>query len=105
MSNGYIDAVWVFNKVLKSQFAYLRKQGLPSLVYVNDTLLASDTFEEYQDNVLRSLTCLEDLSFYIHPESFIFTPAQDIIFLGYQINILRMTIALTSEKKQENKRK
>ena len=51
MSNGYVDVMWVFNKVLKPSFSYLIEQGLFSVVYVNDTLLGTDTFEECQDNV------------------------------------------------------
>ena len=41
----------------------------------------------------------------LHPEKSIFTPTQDIIFRGYHINTLRMTIDLTSEKKQKFKEK
>ena len=101
MPNGYVNATWVFNQVLKPPFAYLRKQGLSSVVYVDDTLLRGDTLEECQYMVFSTFTCFEDLCFYRHPEKSIFTPTQDIIFLGYHINTLRMTIALTSEKKQK----
>ena len=74
--NGCVDTMRVFNKVIKLPFAYLREQGLSSVVYVDDTLLGGDTFEEYQDNVFSALTCLEDLGFYIHPEESIFTLTQ-----------------------------
>ena len=104
MPNGYIDTMRAFNKALKPTFAYLRQQGLSSVVYVDDTLLGSDTFEECQDIVFSTFTCLEDLGFYIHPEKSIFTPTQDIIFLGFYIS-LRMTITPTSEKKQKIKGK
>ena len=93
------------NKLLKPPFAYLREQGLSSFVYVDGTLLGGDTFEECQDNAFSTLTCLDDLGFYIHPEKSIFNPTQDIIFLGYHINTLRMIIALTCEKKQQIKKK
>ena len=73
--------MWVFNKVLNSPFVYLREQRLSSVIYVDDTLLGGDTFEECQDNVLNTLSWLEDLGFYIHPEKSIFTPTQYIIFL------------------------
>ena len=99
MPNGYIDGMQVFNKVLKPPFDYLIEQALSSVVCVDDTLLGRDTFEECQDNVFTTLRCLEDLGFYIHPEKSIFTPTQDIIFLGYHINTLRMTISLNSQKK------
>ena len=55
--------------------------------------------------IFSTLTCLNDLGFYIHPEKSIFTPTQEIIFLGYHINTLRITIALTFEKKQKSKGK
>ena len=103
--NGYVDSMRVFNKVLKPPFAYLREQVLSSVVCVDDTLLKADAFEECQDNVFSILTCLKDLGFYIHPEKSIFIPTQDIIFLGYNINTLRITIALTSEKKRNIKEK
>ena len=89
-----------FNKILKPPFAHLREQGLPAVVYIDDTLLGGDTFEECQGNVASTLTCLDGLGFFIHPEKSIFIATQDIIFLGYHINTLRMTIALTYEKKQ-----
>ena len=69
MPNGYVDAMRVFNKVLKPPFAYLRVQGLFSVVYVGDTLLRGNTFEEYQRNVFSTLRCLDNLGFYIHQES------------------------------------
>ena len=94
----------VFNKVLKPPFDYLREQALSSVVCVDDTLLGSDTFEECQDNVFSTLRCLEDLGFYIHPEKSIFTPTQDVIFLGYHINTLRMTISLNSQQQQKKKK-
>lgn len=49
MPNGYTDTTPVFNKVLKPQFAYLREHGMSSVVYVDDTLLGGNTF----DNVFR----------------------------------------------------
>ena len=35
MPNWYVDAIRVLNKVLKPPFAYLREQGLPSVVNVD----------------------------------------------------------------------
>ena len=47
----------VFDKVLKAPFIYLRQQGFSSVVYVDDTILGGNTFEECQDNVFCTLTC------------------------------------------------
>ena len=102
MPNGYIDVMQDFNKVIKPPFTYVREQGLSSVVDVDDVLLGCDPFEEYQDNVFSTVTYLMDLGFYIHPEKPTGTPTEEIIFLGYHI-FLRMTIAVTSEKKQKIK--
>ena len=67
MPSGYMDAIRVFNKVLKPPFAHLREQGLSSILYVGDTLLGGDTFEECLDNVFSTLTCLEGFGFLYTP--------------------------------------
>ena len=72
---------------------------------MDDTLLGGDTFEEFQDNVFSTLTCLDNLDFYINSGKSNFTLTQDVIFLGYHINTLRITVALTYEKKQQIEKK
>ena len=99
MPNDCIHTMHVFNNVLKPSFAYLREQGLSSVEHVNDTLLEVGSFEEHQNNVLNTLSCLDYLGFYIHREKSIFTPKQDIIYLGYHINTLRMTSNCLKETK------
>ena len=44
MSNGYIDAMQIFNKLLKPVFASLLELGYESFVYVDDGLLLAQTF-------------------------------------------------------------
>ena len=51
MPNGYADAMRVFTKLLKPVFSHLRELGYESVIYVDDSLLHGDTFEE----------CLEDV--------------------------------------------
>ena len=85
----------VLNKVLKLPFSYLRRQGLSSVEYVDDTLLESDTFLECKHNLITTFTCLEALGFLCTQISLFFTPNQDIEFLGFHINTLRAAIALT----------
>ena len=43
--DGFNDAMRLFNKIMKSPFAYLWEQGLSSVIYVDDTL-GGDQFEE-----------------------------------------------------------
>ena len=47
--------MFLFNEILKPPFAYLREQGLSSVIYVDDTILDSDEFEECQANAKEKL--------------------------------------------------
>ena len=67
MHNGYVDAMPVFNKVLKPLFAHETEQGLSSVVYVDYTLLGGDTFEECQDNNLQYPYMLKRFGFLYTP--------------------------------------
>ena len=66
--------------------------------YIDDSYLQGDTFEECKHNVRDSVSLFEKLGFLPHPEKSIFEPTQKIIFLGFVINSVTMTISLTPEK-------
>ena len=103
MPNGYCDAMRVFAKILKPIFATLRKMGYMSIIYVDDTLLQGDTYEECLRNVMITLETLQDMGFVIHSRKSILTPTQRIIFLGFEFDTVAMTITLIKEKKQKIK--
>ena len=100
MPNGYSDAMRVFTKILKPVFAYLRDLGYMSVVYVDDTLLVGDTYEECLENVNKTMEVLEKLGFTIHQTKSVFKPTQIITFLGFIINTTNMTLSLSQEKRQ-----
>ena len=81
MPNGYIDAMRIFNKLLKPVFASLHELGYDSSVYVDDSLSLAQTFQECFDNVLATISLLQELGFVIHPTKSIFVPTQKIFRL------------------------
>ena len=91
MTNEYVDSMEVFNKVLKPPFADPKEQRLSS----------GDTIEECQEYISARLHAYRIFVLHTNTDKSISTPTQDIIFLGYHVNTLNMTIALTSEKKQK----
>ena len=103
MPNGYSDAMRVFTKILKPPFAVLRQAGHLSCVYVDDSYLQGDTYSECQQNVHDTIELLLSLGFTIHPDKSVLKPTQVIIFLGFVINSVEMTITLTTEKKEKIK--
>ena len=88
MPNGYLDAMRIFAKLLKPVFHTLRKMGYVSIIYVDDTLLYGDTYEECMSNVLATLEMLQDLGFVIHAKKSVLIPTQCITFLGFIFLIL-----------------
>ena len=51
LPNGYLDAMRMFTKILKTPFSCLREQGHSSVIYVDDSLLAGDTNKDCLDNI------------------------------------------------------
>ena len=103
MPNSYIDAMQVFNKLLKPPFASLHEFGYESSVYVDGSLLLVQTLEEFFDNVFPTISLLQELGFVIYPTKSIFVPTQKRTFSGFEIDTLNKTLTLASEKKESIK--
>ena len=101
LPNGYSDAMRLFTKLLKAPLSALRKMGFSCIIYVDDSLLKGDTFEECLHNIAATEKLLKDLGFSINYVKSILQPTQIIIFLGNEINSKDMTLQLTSKKKQK----
>jgi len=59
------------------------------------------TFEDCLHNTKKTVSLLRKLGFTIHTEKSVLMPTQEIIFLGFVLNSVRMTITLTLEKKEK----
>ena len=101
MPNGYGPAMQIFTKISKIPFSILREKGFLSVVYVDDSYLEDDDYEDCFSNVLNTIEILRSLGFTIHTEKSKFIPTQCITFLGFILNSVQMTITLTLEKKEK----
>ena len=101
MPNGYGPTMRIFTNISKIPFSILRKKGFLSVVYVDDSYLQGDDYEDCFSNVLNIIEILRSLGFTIHPEKSKFIPTQCITFLGFILNSVQMTITLTLEKKEK----
>jgi len=100
LPNGYGPAMRIFTKITKVPFSFLREQGFLSVVYVDDSLLIGDTYEECVDNIRETVTLLRELGFTIHLDKSVLQPQQKIKFLGFDINTIDMTLTLPITKKE-----
>ena len=101
MPNGHGPAMRIFTKISKIPFPIAREKNFLSVVYVDDSYLQGDDYEDCFSNVLNTIEILRSLGFTIHPEKSKFIPTQCITFLGFILNSVQMTITLTLEKKEK----
>ena len=87
-------------QVLTPPFKYLRSKGHLSVKYIDDSLLLGETFEICFNNIRATVALLQELGFTVNPEKSVLVPAQQIIFLGFVIDSVKMTITLTEERNQ-----
>ena len=66
MPNGYGPAMQIFTKISKIPFSILREKGFLSVVYVDDSYLQADGYEDCFSNVLNTLEIPRSLGFTIH---------------------------------------
>jgi hypothetical protein len=104
LPNGLNTGPRKFTKVTKVLFAHLRLKKLHlNTSYIDDSFLCGTNIEDCRQNVLDTVETSQRAGFVVHPDKFVFLPTYIIIYLGFILNSLEMTIKLTSEKKQKIK--
>ena len=66
--------------------------------YIDDSYLQGDTVHECQTNVTDTCGLFTKLGFIIRPVKSVLRPAQILVFLGFVLNSVSMTVCLPTEK-------
>ena len=103
MSNGYGHAMRVFIKISKVTCGNLGNLGHNSVVYVDDSYLQEETYQDCLNNISDTTRLLRELDFVIHTEISVLTPNQTIVILGFIISSKKMMLSLTDEKNNKIK--
>lgn len=98
LPNGLSCAPRLFTKILKPVYATLRKQGHLNVGYIDDSYLQGDTIHECETNITDTCGLFTRLGFMIHPKKSILKPVQSLIFLGFVLNSVKMTVCLPTDK-------
>ena len=101
LPNGLAEAPRKFTKLLKVPFAVLRSQGHESSAYLDDSALFGCSEDKCLENVQDSMSLLDSLGFTVHPEKSMLVPQHILIYLGFILNSLEMTVSPTPEKIQK----
>ena len=86
----------LFTKILKPPPSTLHRQGRISCNYIDDLYLQGQTFDQ-----CKNVEQFDALGFTSHPNKSAFKPSQQLIILGFLIDSVKMTVALTEEKATE----
>ena len=98
MPNGYAQVPLLFTKLLKQPFGFLRKQGLLSVIYLDDSYLQGDSYSSCLHNITTTTSLLTALGFKINLEKSVLIPTQTIKFLGFILNSITVTISLPEQR-------
>lgn len=101
LPNGLASAPRIFTKITKPLFSHLRKQGHLNTSFIDDSLLLGDSVKDCRSNVIDTATASLDAGFILHPLKSVFEPVQIIVYLGFILNSILMTVMLTPEKAQK----
>lgn len=98
-SNGLCQAPRWFTKLTKPIFAFLHTLGYVITGYLDDSLIVSENREQCLNAIAETVSIFDELGFTIHPEKSILVPCHEIIYLGFVINSINMTVRLTDKRK------
>ena len=99
LPNGYTKGPRKFTKLLKPILAFLRKQHITLLAYLDDILVLGRTRNECRRKIIKVLRTLQDFGFVIHPSKSLLEPSTCMEFLGFIIDSIAMKVTLPVEKK------
>jgi hypothetical protein len=97
--NGLSTCPRNFTKLLiKPVLCTLRKNGHILVIFIDDILIISTSYEGCITSIIEAVNLLTNLGFVLHVEKSMFFPQQKIVFLGFELNSATMKIKLTNEK-------
>jgi hypothetical protein len=95
---GLSSAPWAFTKLLRVVVAYLRKNGLRLIIYLDDILIVASSLLAARSAVALTKKTLESLGFVISLEKSVEDPVQILEYLGLSINTITMKLSLPEKK-------
>ena len=95
--NGISSCPRKFTKVIKPLLSELHQKGHIVAGYIDDFYLQGDSYNSCIENVIDTILMFDQFGFVVHPEKSVFTPKQQIVFLGFVINSVTMKVYLKKD--------
>ena len=98
---GLAIAPYLFTKILKPVFAWLRQQNVRCSYYIDDSLNMNEDRLVCGKNALLVRETLESIGFVLNTNKSILVPCQRLVFFGFLIDSVEFKVYLTEEKIQK----
>ena len=72
-----------------------------SSAYIDDSCLQGSTYHKCQQNIKDTVELMDSLGLTVQPQKSVFEPTQQIVFLGFLLCSVTMTVRLPPERRQE----
>ena len=89
-----------FTKVSKPVYATLRWKNHISSAYIDDSCLQGWNENECTQNISDMVHLLDSLGFTVHDKKSVLIPIQEILFVGFVLDSVSLTVRLPVIRKQ-----
>lgn len=96
---GLSTAPYIFTKILRPVFTYLRKKGYQSITYLDDFLLLGSSNEECRANVNASVNLLHSLGFVVNYAKSHLEPSNKSKYLGFIFDSNEQSITIPPSRR------
>ena len=101
LPQGWSSSPYIFTKLMKPVFSYLRSKGHINSYFLDDSFLLGATKEDCAQNISDTGNVLDWLGFILNLKKSIREPTQIMQHLGNIINTVDMLVYLPEEKKEK----
>ncbi|XP_074641165.1 uncharacterized protein LOC141898917 [Tubulanus polymorphus] len=98
LPNGLASAPRFFTKLTEVLFSQARRDGHLCSSFIDDSILVNLTLDLCRETVVYMVNSSELAGFIVHWLKSVLNPTQILIYLGFILNSLEMTVRLTPEK-------
>ena len=91
---GLTDSPRIFTRVTKFVQSFLRKQGIPVIMYIDDLLVLGNNFSECEAHVKIVVGLLRKLGFLLNEKKCQLVPSQEFVYLGFIWDTVSWNVSL-----------
>ena len=98
LPQGFKHSPRIFTKLCKPILGFLRKKGHSLVGYIDDFVIKANTKKECFKSLQETGNTFDKLGFTVHPSKSVVEPVQEIEFLGFVLNSVKMQVSVSDDK-------